>query len=176
MLLAVDQDLEGLAVGHPLRSGEELLEGTAQGVLVDVARRREECEHELLKAEPNLVKAAQALDTLTKSSIAELRTFKNPPEDVKKELMQDSDTTSVCGWKGTAKYFHVLVGDETNRPADKKIIEDRTPAECLGEQDRKERRQECDSPGPGRHQRDTKEISHSKITTVVDAEYADRSH
>ena len=32
-----------------------------------------------------------------------------PRESVRADLLQDSPTTSVCGWKGTANYHHVVV-------------------------------------------------------------------
>ena len=32
-----------------------------------------------------------------------------PPDAVRPECLQASDTTSVCGWKGVASYHHVVV-------------------------------------------------------------------
>ncbi len=40
-----------------------------------------------------------------------------PAESVAKELLQDSDTTSVCPWKGTANYYDVVVDGEKNQDA-----------------------------------------------------------
>ena len=40
-----------------------------------------------------------------------------PLGDVTREYLQESDTHSVCPWKGTASYFNVVVGGETNRDA-----------------------------------------------------------
>ena len=40
-----------------------------------------------------------------------------PPESVKKEHFQESDATSVCGWKGTANYYDVVVDGEVNPQA-----------------------------------------------------------
>ena len=40
-----------------------------------------------------------------------------PPEALKKEYFVDSPTTSVCGWKGTANYYTVKVGEEVNKDA-----------------------------------------------------------
>ncbi len=40
-----------------------------------------------------------------------------PPSALKREHFSDSATTSVCGWKGTANYYDVVVGGETNRDA-----------------------------------------------------------
>lgn len=40
-----------------------------------------------------------------------------PPESVHRELLQPSGTTTVCGWKGTASYYDVVVDGEVNRDA-----------------------------------------------------------
>lgn len=40
-----------------------------------------------------------------------------PPEAIKSEFFQLSDTHSVCPWKGKASYFHLKVGDEKNADA-----------------------------------------------------------
>lgn len=40
-----------------------------------------------------------------------------PAEAVKKDLLASSDTTTVCGWKGTANYYTVVVDGEENRDA-----------------------------------------------------------
>jgi uncharacterized protein (DUF427 family) len=40
-----------------------------------------------------------------------------PPEAVKREYLRDSDTHSVCPWKGTASYYDVVVNGETNKDA-----------------------------------------------------------
>lgn len=32
-----------------------------------------------------------------------------PPEAAKKQFLKTSDHTSICPWKGTARYFHVEV-------------------------------------------------------------------
>ena len=37
-----------------------------------------------------------------------------PPETVKREYLRDSDHHSVCPWKGTASYYHVVVDDKTS--------------------------------------------------------------
>lgn len=36
---------------------------------------------------------------------------------VQRDALQDSDTTSICPWKGTAHYYHVLANSELNRDA-----------------------------------------------------------
>ncbi|MGZ5148500.1 MAG: DUF427 domain-containing protein [Burkholderiales bacterium] len=40
-----------------------------------------------------------------------------PADSVRREHLQPSDTHSVCGWKGTASYYHVVVENEINRDA-----------------------------------------------------------
>ncbi|MEQ8763199.1 MAG: DUF427 domain-containing protein [Planctomycetota bacterium] len=40
-----------------------------------------------------------------------------PPSSVKREHLRKSDKQTVCGWKGTASYFDVVVGDDVNRDA-----------------------------------------------------------
>lgn len=37
-----------------------------------------------------------------------------PPESLKKEFFEDSATTSVCGWKGTANYYTLNVNGQQN--------------------------------------------------------------
>jgi uncharacterized protein (DUF427 family) len=40
-----------------------------------------------------------------------------PPEALKKEYFQPSSHTTVCGWKGTASYYHVTVNGQRNEDA-----------------------------------------------------------
>ena len=40
-----------------------------------------------------------------------------PPESVKKDFFRDSATTSVCGWKGTARYYTLVVDGKQNADA-----------------------------------------------------------
>ena len=40
-----------------------------------------------------------------------------PPETIKQEFFAESETSSVCGWKGTAHYYHITVDSETNADA-----------------------------------------------------------
>jgi uncharacterized protein (DUF427 family) len=40
-----------------------------------------------------------------------------PPEAVRREHLRHSDTHTVCGWKGTASYYDVVVGGEVNKDA-----------------------------------------------------------
>jgi uncharacterized protein (DUF427 family) len=56
--------------------------------------------------------------------VAESATFESvegnvyfPPESIHKVHFEPSDTTSACPWKGTAHYYHVVVGGKTNRDA-----------------------------------------------------------
>jgi uncharacterized protein (DUF427 family) len=56
--------------------------------------------------------------------IAESETFESvegnvyfPPDAVNRDHLEPSDTTSVCPWKGTAHYYHVVAAGQTNRDA-----------------------------------------------------------
>lgn len=40
-----------------------------------------------------------------------------PPDAVRAEHLQPSDTHTVCGWKGTASYYDVVVDGQVNRDA-----------------------------------------------------------
>ncbi|MEM8548508.1 MAG: DUF427 domain-containing protein [Pseudomonadota bacterium] len=40
-----------------------------------------------------------------------------PLDDVDASLLEPSDTTSVCGWKGTANYYSVVIAGERNPDA-----------------------------------------------------------
>lgn len=40
-----------------------------------------------------------------------------PPDAVKTEYFEDSDTTSVCPWKGTAHYYNLVVDGQRNADA-----------------------------------------------------------
>jgi uncharacterized protein (DUF427 family) len=40
-----------------------------------------------------------------------------PPESVNKEYVRSSDTTTVCPWKGVARYYHVVANGEVNPDA-----------------------------------------------------------
>jgi len=40
-----------------------------------------------------------------------------PPAAVKWDRLREIAKTSVCGWKGTANYFDVVVGDDVNAGA-----------------------------------------------------------
>ena len=40
-----------------------------------------------------------------------------PADSIKRDYFRDSDKTSVCGWKGTANYYDVVVDGNTNSGA-----------------------------------------------------------
>jgi uncharacterized protein (DUF427 family) len=40
-----------------------------------------------------------------------------PPGKVNRALLKDSDTHTVCPWKGTASYYDVVVDGEVNKDA-----------------------------------------------------------
>lgn len=40
-----------------------------------------------------------------------------PLRALNRDLVEDSETTTVCPWKGTAHYFHLIVGDARNADA-----------------------------------------------------------
>ena len=40
-----------------------------------------------------------------------------PPEAVDHSYLRESQTHTVCGWKGTASYYDVVVNGEVNRDA-----------------------------------------------------------
>ena len=40
-----------------------------------------------------------------------------PPDSVKREHFRESEKHTVCPWKGTASYYDVVVGSETNKDA-----------------------------------------------------------
>jgi uncharacterized protein (DUF427 family) len=40
-----------------------------------------------------------------------------PPDTVRHEHLRPSETHTICGWKGTASYYDVMVDDQVNRDA-----------------------------------------------------------
>jgi len=40
-----------------------------------------------------------------------------PADAVRREYLRPSDTHTVCGWKGTASYYHLAVNGEVNHDA-----------------------------------------------------------
>ena len=41
--------------------------------------------------------------------------FYFPPESVKREYLEESKSTSVCPWKGTANYYNIAVNGERSK-------------------------------------------------------------
>lgn len=44
-----------------------------------------------------------------------------PPESIKEEYFRESETHTVCAWKGVASYYNIAVNGETNKEAAKDI-------------------------------------------------------
>ncbi len=40
-----------------------------------------------------------------------------PPDSVQREFLQDSTTTTICPWKGTANYYTLMVNGQSNPDA-----------------------------------------------------------
>jgi len=40
-----------------------------------------------------------------------------PPDAINKNYFQESNTHTVCGWKGTANYYDVVVDGQVNKDA-----------------------------------------------------------
>jgi len=40
-----------------------------------------------------------------------------PADAVRRDYLQPSDTHTVCGWKGTASYYNVVVNGDVNKDA-----------------------------------------------------------
>lgn len=40
-----------------------------------------------------------------------------PPDSIRKEFFQPASNTTVCGWKGTANYYDIVVDGQTNEGA-----------------------------------------------------------
>ena len=40
-----------------------------------------------------------------------------PPESIKEEFFKESDTNTVCPWKGTASYYTISVDGKDNKDA-----------------------------------------------------------
>jgi uncharacterized protein (DUF427 family) len=40
-----------------------------------------------------------------------------PPDTIHKEYFQNSDTHTMCGWKGEASYYDVVVNEQVNKDA-----------------------------------------------------------
>lgn len=40
-----------------------------------------------------------------------------PPDSIRREYFEESSTTTVCPWKGTASYYDVVVDGKTDKDA-----------------------------------------------------------
>ena len=40
-----------------------------------------------------------------------------PADSINREFFRPSETRTVCGWKGTASYYDIVVGGATNKDA-----------------------------------------------------------
>jgi uncharacterized protein (DUF427 family) len=40
-----------------------------------------------------------------------------PPDSVRRDVLRESETTSICPWKGKASYYTVVVDGQENRDA-----------------------------------------------------------
>ena len=40
-----------------------------------------------------------------------------PPETINQEFFKESDSQTICGWKGIASYYHVEVNGQVNKNA-----------------------------------------------------------
>ncbi|MEW7984968.1 MAG: DUF427 domain-containing protein [Candidatus Thiodiazotropha sp.] len=40
-----------------------------------------------------------------------------PPDSLNREYFRNSDTTSLCAWKGMASYYTICIGDKINPDA-----------------------------------------------------------
>ncbi len=40
-----------------------------------------------------------------------------PPDALKKEFFEESETHTTCSWKGVASYFNIVVGEAKNKDA-----------------------------------------------------------
>ena len=40
-----------------------------------------------------------------------------PPDSINREYFRETDAETVCGWKGTANYYDIVVGEGVNEQA-----------------------------------------------------------
>jgi uncharacterized protein (DUF427 family) len=40
-----------------------------------------------------------------------------PPDTINRQYFKESDTHTICGWKGQASYYNIVVNGEANRYA-----------------------------------------------------------
>lgn len=55
-----------------------------------------------------------------------------PVASVRKEFLEESDTTTVCPWKGTARYYNLVVDGQRNRDAAWFYLEPKDAAREIG--------------------------------------------
>ena len=65
-----------------------------------------------MKATWNNVVLAESTDTI----VVEGNHY-FPADSIQKQYFQPSETHTVCGWKGTASYYDVVVNGDTNKDA-----------------------------------------------------------
>ena len=53
------------------------------------------------------------------------------PSALRHEHLRPSSTTTVCGWKGTATYYDVVVGDAVNKDAAWTYVDPKPAAENI---------------------------------------------
>ena len=58
-----------------------------------------------------------------------------PPSSVKRDHLKDSSTETLCPWKGTARYYHVVANGKTIEDAAWCYPDPRPMAERLGIKD-----------------------------------------
>jgi uncharacterized protein (DUF427 family) len=54
-----------------------------------------------------------------------------PPEAIRREYFEESDTRTVCPWKGTASYYDLVVDGRRNKDAAWYYPEPKTAAENI---------------------------------------------
>ncbi len=66
-----------------------------------------------------MAKASWQNTTLAESGVTEQVENNHyfPPEAIRKEFLESSSHTTVCPWKGTAHYYHVVVNGQKNENA-----------------------------------------------------------
>jgi uncharacterized protein (DUF427 family) len=68
------------------------------------------------KQMPRAIWKGQVIAESTECEIVENNRY-FPPASVRSEFLKRSDTHTVCGWKGTASYYDVVVNGEFNKDA-----------------------------------------------------------
>ncbi|XP_023241581.1 dynein beta chain, ciliary-like isoform X1 [Centruroides sculpturatus] len=55
-----------------------------EAITIEVSKKKEDCEKDLAKAEPAVIAASEALNTLDKNNLTELKSFGSPPPGIEK--------------------------------------------------------------------------------------------